>query len=34
MNKDKGIAVLVGGVLILLTLAVVAYFAFAFSFGP
>jgi hypothetical protein len=34
LNKDKGIAVLVGGVLILLTLAVVAYFAFAFSFGP
>jgi hypothetical protein len=32
MNKDKVIALLVGGGLVVLTLAVVAYFAF--SFGP
>ena len=32
MNKDKVIALLVGGGLVILTLAVVAFFAFSFAF--
>ena len=34
MNKDKVIVLLLGGGLVVLTLAVVAYFVFAFAFGP
>jgi hypothetical protein len=34
MNRDKVIVLLFGGAMVVLMLAVVAYFAFAFAFGP